>query len=50
MNTIKTALIVTDSQFHYSWSGPPLVALIGTDSTLGLLQFPFTEYNIIFKR
>ena len=48
MNTIKTELIVIDRQFHYTWSGPPLVALIVTDSVLGLLQFPFTEYNIIF--
>ena len=38
MNTIKAALIVIDSQFHYTWSGPPLVALIATDSISELVK------------
>ena len=45
MNTIKAALIVIDRQFHYTWSGPPLVTLIVTDSILGLLQFASIYYN-----
>ena len=38
MNTIKTGLIVIDRQFHYTWSGPPLVALIVTDSISRLVK------------
>ena len=37
MNTIKTGLIVIDKQFHYTWSGPPLVALKATDGISGLV-------------
>ena len=38
MNTIKAALIVTDRQFHYTWSGPPLVVLVVTDRISELVK------------
>ena len=45
MNTIKAALIVIDRQFHYTCSGPPLEALIVTDSISRLVKNAF--YTIL---
>ena len=38
MKTIKAALKAINRQFHYIWSGSPLVALILIDSISGLVK------------